>query len=149
VPARGARLLLPDRIYAHFEREEDLATLSGKLEEELERMHGILDRITDRSLVVMNESFSSTTLEDTRRLGAAILRRIGQQGALCVYVTFVDELAALDEMTVSTVAEVDSEDPTVRTFKIARRPADGLAYAAALADRHGLSSAALRKRLVQ
>src|SRR6266542_2226791 len=35
VPGLQAALFLPDRIFTNFEREEDLATLSGKLEDEL------------------------------------------------------------------------------------------------------------------
>jgi hypothetical protein len=45
------------------------------------------------------------------------------------------------------VGMVDPADPSVRTFKVLRRAADGLAYAQAIADKHGLSSSALRERL--
>jgi DNA mismatch repair protein MutS len=47
-------------------------------------------------VVVMNESFSSTTLADAAVIGKAVLAEIVEKGALCVYVTFVDELAAAE-----------------------------------------------------
>lgn len=139
VPGRSARLSMPDRIFTHFEREERLETLHGKLEDELIRTRAILAEATDKSVIVMNESFASTTLADSRFIGKRVLDKVIARGALCVYVTFVDELARLEEATVSMVAEVVPEDPEVRTFKVSRRPADGRAYAKALAEKYGLT----------
>lgn len=147
VPGTAARLFAPDRIFTHFEREEDVGSLRGKLEDELLRIRAILDRATGDSLVILNETFSSTTLDDARALGMEVIRRLTDLDALGVYVTFVDELAAAGPSTVSMVAAVDPADPTVRTFEIHRRPADGLAYAQAIAHRYGLSRSALRERL--
>jgi DNA mismatch repair protein MutS len=147
VPGREARLLLPDRVFAHFEREEDVRTLRGKLEDELVRIRGILAEATDRSVLVMNESFTSTTLADARLIGEEMMRRIIDAGMLCVYVTFVDELASLDEATVSMVATVAPDNPEERTFRVVRRPADGLAYAAAIAAKYGLTRESVKRRV--
>jgi len=147
VPGTAAQLFLYDHLFAHFEREEDLHNLRGKLEDELHRMHTILTNATTRSIVIMNEVFNSTTIADAELLGRSLLESLIDRGALCVWVTFVDELANLDASTVSLVSAVDPDDPARRTYKVERRPADGQAYADALAQKYGLTYTRLTERI--
>ncbi len=147
VPGRDVRLSLPDQIFTHFEHDEDIGTLRGRFEDELYRIHAILQQATASSVLIMNESFGSTTLRDAIAVGTEVINQIIALDALCVFVTFVDELASLGDTTVSMMSTVVADDPAVRTFKVVRKPADGLAYASALADKYGLTTEALRRRI--
>jgi DNA mismatch repair protein MutS len=147
VPAAKASLALPDRVFTHFEREESLSTLRGKFEDELVRIHEILEAATGRSVLVMNESFGSTTLADGLLVGSEIVRQIIDLGSVCLFVSFIDELATLGPETVSMMSTVVAEDPAQRTFRIERKPADGLAYAVALANKHRVGYEDLRQRI--
>jgi DNA mismatch repair protein MutS len=147
VPGSAARLFLPDQIFTHFERQEDLAALSGKLEDDLIRIGAILRAATPDSIVILNEVFASTTVQDARFLGTKLLTAIMRLDALCVYVTFVDELASLGDQVVSLMSTIIPARPAERTYRLVRKPADGLAYALALAEKHGLTYELLGDRI--
>lgn len=72
VAAESYRASLCDALFTHFKREEDAGMKSGKLDEELARMSGIVDRMMPHSLLLLNESFASTNEQE----GSEIARRI-------------------------------------------------------------------------
>ena len=147
VPGSSARLLLFNSLFTHFEQEENASNLHGKLEQDLLRIHDILEAAAPQSIVILNELFSSTTLRDAVFLSRAIMDRIIQLDLLCVSVTFLEELASLSEQTVSMVSTVVPENPAQRTFRIVRRPADGRSYAISVAEKYRLTYDCLSARM--
>lgn len=147
VPGREVQMPLPDRILTHFEKEENLDTASGKLEDELIPIRDIIAHASTNSVIILNEMFNSTTVLDALALGRVVLTQMSDLDCVGVCVTFIDELSRLSEKTVSMVSTVDPDDPTVRTLTLVRQPADGRAYAIAIAEKYGLTYAALKARV--
>ena len=146
IPGSKARLFVPDNIYTHFEKSEDPEDLMGKLESDLVRMRKILYMATNRSIIIVNEMLSSTTLKDAIQIGTEIIGLIMRKNVLCVYVTFLDEFARLDGV-VSMACQVDPFSPDIRTFKIRRTDPNGLAYAKAIAEKYDLTYEKIMRRI--
>jgi DNA mismatch repair protein MutS len=150
VPAAEAWLPLAEAVHTHFDRPESLSDPGGRLATDLRHVGAILDVATRDSLVVLNDTFASTPVADALRLSRAVIGELRELGSRCVVVTFLDELTTTTgETTVSLTTRADAGDPTRPTFRFERRPADGLAHALAVAERHGLDHDAVRAQITR
>ncbi|MFC1873507.1 DNA mismatch repair protein MutS [Chloroflexota bacterium] len=148
IPGREAQLFLCDRLFVCFEKEENIEDLRGKLEDDLVRAYDILNQATSNSIVIINKLFTSTTRQDATFLSKKLIEKIMQLDLLCVLLTSVEELASFSEKTVSMISLVVPENPTLRTYKIVRGPADGLSYAISIAEKYRLTYDCLKERII-
>ena len=93
VPAARFTSGLAPAIHTHFRRAEDDDLASGKLEEELVRMSGIVDRCRPGDLVLMNESFSSTDEVEGSYIAGDIIDALIDHGVRVLVVTHFFRLA--------------------------------------------------------
>jgi len=107
-------------VFTHFRREEDTTMESGKFDEELARMSAIADQITPDSLLLCNESFSSTNERDAAVVGGDVILALHHAGVTVHVVTHQYELAArlLDESADGTFLRAERLDDGVRSHRI-------------------------------
>ena len=134
-------------VFSHFEKEETIETLNGKLMDELERLQVLRNQATKNSLLIINEIFASTTSDDAKELGTLMMKWLTDLGGMAIIVTFLDELTKHGPETVSLMTTIESENDHRRTFQIFRRGADGKAYAIDIQEKYSLTSKDLERRL--
>ncbi len=93
VPARSFCANVCDRLFTHYKREEDATMKSGKLDEELSRMSGIVDDLTPNAMVLFNESFAATNEREGSEIGRQIVRALLEKRLKVFFVTHFYDLA--------------------------------------------------------
>ncbi len=149
VVADSFELSPADRIMTHFPTGSEDTVEKGRLGEECARLGEIFEKVTDRSLVLLDESLSSTGSYEGAYIASEVLEGFSLAGCRCIFSTHLHDLAASVEKINSEclprggvridnmVAEVCDGD---RTFRIVRKMPDGKSYAKDIADKYGLSS---------
>lgn len=73
--------------FTHFTRREDSAMNSGRLDEELKRMSQIVDNLDDSSMVLLNESFATTTEKEGSLIAYDIVKALTEANVKVLTVT--------------------------------------------------------------
>ncbi len=76
VPAATYSADVAQGIFTHFKREEDASMSSGKLDEELARMSGIIDHLAPDALVLFNEAFAATNEREGSEIALQVTRAL-------------------------------------------------------------------------
>ncbi|MCR5251631.1 MAG: hypothetical protein K6E50_13595 [Lachnospiraceae bacterium] len=87
VSANSFRSGIHTSLFTHFTRREDSAMNSGRLDEELRRMDQIVSNLGEDSLVLLNESFATTTEKDGSAIAYGIVKALKEEGVRIFTVT--------------------------------------------------------------
>ena len=148
IPAKDAQISIADGIFTHFPTGADDTIDKGRLGEECARLRDIFEDVTKNSLVLLDESLSSTGAYEASYIAAEVLAGFSRIGCRCLFSTHLHELAAqIDNINARTATENGSKIDTLvagiedgnRSFKIVRMKPDGKSYARDIADKYGLS----------
>lgn len=151
VPAESFEYVPVDCIYTHFPADEDKTMNLGRLGEECTRFKELFEACTDRSLLLLNETFSTTSFEEGYYIARDCVRAVLNKGIRTIYNTHMHKLAGdIDEINSDAQAFkvasliVKSEEGK-RSFKIEVAPPEGMSYAKDIADKYGVTYEALTK----
>ena len=119
-------------------------------------MDEIFDNITEHSLVLLDESLSSTGSYEASYIAAEVLGGLSMVGCRCLFSTHLHELAAeIDNINNKTRSEggvpidtlVAGIESGKRSFRIVRAKPDGKSYARDIANKYGLSYESIVKKI--
>jgi len=155
VPAEYAEISPVDAIFTHFPEGADDTIDKGRLGEECARLREIFDGVTENSLILLDESLSSTGAYEASYIASEILKSFAVIGSRGIFSTHLHELAAsVPEINALSLREggvlvdtlVAGMEEGERSFKIHRMKPDGKSYAKDIADKYGLSYESLTSR---
>ena len=155
VPAEEAAISPVDGIFTHFPEGAEDTIDKGRLGEECARLREIFDCATENSLVLLDESLSSTGAYEAAYIASEILTGFAVMRTRGIFSTHLHELAArvpeinekskeLGGINIDTLVAGIEEGR--RSFKIVRAKPDGKSYARDIADKYGLSFESIMKR---
>lgn len=145
VPADSFVFQPADCIYTHFPADEDKTMDLGRLGEECRRFRQIYSDSTENSLLLLNETFSTTSFEEGYFIAKDAVRAILAKGVRTIYNTHMHKLAfELEELnrsydSVKAVSLIVKADGGNRSFKIEAAPPEGMSYAGDIAKKYGVT----------
>lgn len=155
VPASSASISVADGIFTHFPEGADDTIDKGRLGEECARLKEIFDAVTPDSMILLDESLSSTGAYEATYIASEILSGFAALRCRGIFSTHLHDLAAgIVDINARSVESGGIKIDTLvagieegrRSFKIYRAKPDGKSYAKDIADKYGLSFDGLMKR---
>jgi DNA mismatch repair ATPase MutS len=149
ITAEQAVISPVETILSHFPALE--TRQQGRLAEEAERLNRLFQQVTRHSLILLNETFSSTSAREAVYLAQDILAGLRIIGVQAIFATHLIELVDyLDEITASVEGESalfslvagiepNADGTPIRTFVIQPGQPAGRSYAQEIARQHGIS----------
>ncbi len=145
VPGDSFSYVPVDCIYTHFPADEDKTMDLGRLGEECSRFKELYRFSTDKSLLLMNETFSTTSFEEGYYIAKDAVRAILQKGVRTIYNTHMHKLAYdIEELNCDTfpakaASLVVKAEGGKRSFKVEVAAPEGHSYARDIAQKYGVT----------
>jgi DNA mismatch repair ATPase MutS len=121
VPAESFCANVCEGIFTHYRREEDTTMKSGKFDEELSRMSGIVGHLKPNSMLLFSESFAATNDREGSEIARQIVCALLEKQIKIFFVTHLYEFAHgfyEKNMPNAIFVRAERQDDGGRTFKL-------------------------------
>ncbi len=145
VPAQKFKYVPVDAIYTHFPADEDKTMDLGRLGEECKRFKEIYELATPNSLLLLNETFSTTSFEEGYFIAQDCSRAILKKSIRTIYNTHMHKLAIeIDEINkdsgrAKAASLVVKASDGKRLYEVEVAKPKGLSYAKDIAEKYGVT----------
>ena len=140
VPAKKFEYSPVDMIFSHFPADEDKTTDLGRLGEECVRFKEIFNEATSDSLILLNETFSTTSFEEGYYIATDAVKALSSRKIRAIYNTHMHKLAVDSQDKGKGISSIVMlTDKGQRSFKAVLMPPEGLSYARDIAEKYGVT----------
>ena len=146
VPAESFEYDPADRVLTHFPADDDKTLDLGRLGEECRRFRELFVNCTPDSLLLLNETFSTTSFEEGYFIAADALRAILERGTRTIYNTHMHKLAQDLDTVINTggtegkaVSLVAETKEGKHSFRVRIAPPEGQSFARDIAEKYGVT----------
>ena len=146
VPAQRFSFSPADCVLTHFPADEDKTMDLGRLGEECQRFREMYSACTGKSLLLLNETFSTTSFEEGYYIAVDAVKALLDRGCRVIYNTHMHKLAYdLDsavnrpEQTGKAVSLVAETTGGKNSFRVRVAPPEGKSFARDIAEKYGVT----------
>ena len=143
IACNSAEIYPLDNVYTHFPRDERFEG-EGRFADEENRVNEILASHNGQSLVLLNETYSTTSEELALDLTAKLATTIYESGSLGIYITHQHGIGETQIPFLSVI--INESEENRRTYKIARLRGASGSFALDILKKYGLTKQALAQR---
>lgn len=145
VPADSFSFSPVDNIFTHYPADENKTMDLGRLGEESKRFRDIFMESTPQSLLLLNESFSTTSFEEGFFIARDVVRILLKLGVRTIFNTHMHKLArevdelnkeSLESKAASLITETQKGR---RSYRLKVAPPEGTSYARDIAEKYGVT----------
>ncbi|GKX31601.1 DNA mismatch repair protein MutS [Vallitalea longa] len=154
VPASKAEISLTDGVFTHFPTLEKETVNLGKFGKECDAFSKLYRQATEKSLILLNESFSGTSHLESLKIAEEVLKAVKYKRIRMIFNTHLHELGLKtsqlneelenDTLVISMVTGFTNGE---NTYKVYRGQPLGSSHAKEIAEKYNVTYSQLKDRL--